>query len=98
MAKGQGKVASNKSAIVARLPRACCDETAAVDFFEDERWRETGPCCPRCGDTNVYKMTARKTGERNKRFLWLCNGCKRQYSVRVGTVFEDSRIPLQHWA
>jgi transposase-like protein len=39
----------------------------------------------------------RKTGERNKRFLWLCKGCKRQYTVRVGTVFEDSRISLRHW-
>ncbi len=42
-------------------------------------------------------MTDRATGERNKRFLWLCNGCKKQYTVRVGTVFEDSRIPLRHW-
>jgi len=45
----------------------------------------------------VYKMTDRATGERNKRLLWLCNGCKKQYTVRVGTVFEDSRIPLRHW-
>jgi transposase-like protein len=97
MAKGQGKVAQNKSAIVARLPQACHDETAAVEFLEDQRWTGTGPCCPRCGDTDVYKMTDRTTGQRNKRFLWLCNGCKRQYTVRVGTVFEDSRIPLRHW-
>ena len=42
-------------------------------------------------------MTDRKTDERSKRFLWLCKGCKRQYTVRVGTVYEDSRIPLRHW-
>jgi transposase-like protein len=29
--------------------------------------------------------------------LWLCKGCKRQFTVRIGTVFEDSRIPLMHW-
>lgn len=56
-----------------------------------------GACCPHCGDTDVYKMKDRKTAERNKRFLWLCNGCRKQYTVRVGTVFEDSRIPLRHW-
>src|SRR5208337_3891214 len=47
---------------------------------------------------DVYKMTDRKTGERNKRYLWMCNGCKKQYSVRVGTVLEESLIPLRHWA
>ena len=97
MAKRQGKVAENKSDVVANLPRACCDETAAVEFMESERWKETGPCCPHCGAVNVYKMTDRKTGQRNKRFLWKCNECHKQYSVRVGTVFEESRIPLRHW-
>jgi hypothetical protein len=43
-------------------------------------------------------MTDRKTGERNKRFLWMCKGCKKQYTVRVGTVLEESLIPLRHWA
>jgi transposase-like protein len=97
MAKGQGKVAENKSAIVAALPRACQDETAAVEFLEEQRWAITGPCCPRCGDTDVYQMKDRATGERNRRFLWRCKGCKQQYTVRVGTVYEDSAIPLRHW-
>jgi transposase-like protein len=97
MAKGQRKVASDKSGVVAALPKACADEAAAVEFFESERWGATGFCCPRCGDTNVYKMTDRKTGERNKRFLWRCKGCLKQYTVRVGTVYEDSAIPLRHW-
>ncbi len=97
MAKGQRPVASDKSAIVAALPLACSDELAAVEFIEDQRWGETGPCCPQCGDTNVYKMKDRKTGGRNKRFLWKCNGCGKHYSPRTGTVFEDSRIPMRHW-
>jgi transposase-like protein len=97
MAKGQRQVASDKSPIVAALPRACSDETAAVEFLEAQRWGGTGSCCPRCGDTDVYQMKDRKTGERSKRFLWLCKGCKQQYTVRLGTVYEDSRIPLRHW-
>ena len=43
-------------------------------------------------------MTDRKTGQRNRRFLWMCKGCKKQYTVRVGTVLEESLIPLRHWA
>ena len=74
------------------------DETAAVEFFEEQRWGETEPCCPLCGSVAVYKMTDRKTGERNKRFLWRCRDCQKQYTVRINTVYEDSPIPLRHWA
>jgi transposase-like protein len=98
MAKGQGKAGCDKSAIIAALPKACADELAAVEFIESLRWSVTGPCCLYCGDTNVYQMSDSKNGKRNKRFLWRCRGCKKQYSVRVGTVMEDSRIPLRHWA
>ncbi len=99
MAKGQRRVAEDKSAIIARLPRACSmDETASVEFFEEQRWGETGPCCLLCGSIAVYKMTDRKTRERNKRFLWRCRDCQKQYTVRINTVYEDSPIPLRHWA
>ena len=94
--KKPGKVGENKSEIVREIPLACADETAAVEFFEKRRWGDH-PCCPRCGDTDVYQMKDRATGARNKRHLWRCRGCKRQYTVRVGTVYEDSPIPLRHW-
>ena len=42
-------------------------------------------------------MMDSKTGERQANFRWRCRGCKKQYTVRIGTVFEDSRIPLCHW-
>lgn len=96
MAKQQRKVGQDKSEIVALIPMACSDETAAVHFMETMRWGDT-PFCPRCGDMDVYKMVDAKTGERSKRFLWRCHGCKRQFTVRIGTVFEESRIPLRHW-
>lgn len=38
-----------------------------------------------------------KTGERNARFLWKCGACKSQYTVRVGTIMEDSPIPFRFW-
>jgi transposase-like protein len=43
-------------------------------------------------------MKDAKTGQRNKAFLWRCHACKKQFTVRIGTVLEESRIPLRHWA
>jgi transposase-like protein len=85
-----------KSEIVARIPRACSNELAAVEFFEEQRWG-TCPGCVHCGSTSVYKMTDAKTGERNARFLWRCHDCHKQFTVRIGMIFEESRLPLRHW-
>ncbi len=95
MARNQGKVAEQKTEILRALPLACSDETEAVEFIEKLRWNGR-PACPRCGDSNVSQM-AGKNGERNARFLWRCQGCKRQFTVRIGSIFEDSRIPLRVW-
>jgi transposase-like protein len=88
-------VASTKSETVKQLPAACGDERLAVEFMERQRWGDS-PACPRCGDLAVRQMLA-KDGTRNKRFLWKCSGCKQQFTVRVGTIMEDSPIPLRHW-
>jgi transposase-like protein len=84
-----------KSRIIAALPKACGDETAAVEFMEEQRWGDK-PTCPHCESENVYKMTDRD-GTRSKRYLWRCRTCAEQYTVRIGTVYEDSRLPLKHW-
>ena len=90
------QVANGKSRTIKQIPMACADERTAVEFMETMRWGAE-PACPRCGDQNVYKMMDRYTGQRNARFLWRCRGCTKQYTVRVGTVMEDSAIPLRHW-
>lgn len=82
--------------VLEELPLACADEKAAVEFLEKQRWSDN-PACPRCGDMNIYQMLNSKTGERQANFRWRCRGCKEQFTVRIGTVFEDSRIPLRHW-
>ena len=97
MNKKRDKHNLTKSEIIREIPLACSDELAAVEFFEKQRWGDT-PCCVRCGSVNVYKMLDSKTGGRNKRYLWRCRDCKEQYTVRIGTVYEESRIPLRHWA
>lgn len=82
--------------ILVALPKACADEKAAVEFMEAQRWGAT-PACPHCGSTSVYQMKNSKTGERQANYRWRCHDCKEQYTVRIGTVFEESRIPLRHW-
>lgn len=87
---------TKNDAVIAALPAACSDEKAAVEFIEKQRWGDH-PACPRCGDMNVYQMLDSKTGERQADYRWRCRGCKEQFTVRIGTVFEESRIPLRHW-
>jgi transposase-like protein len=86
-----------KSTLIEEIPLACSDELAAVEFFERQRWGND-PCCVKCGSVAVYAMKDAKTGERSKRYLWRCRDCKEQYTVRIGTVYEESRLPLRHWA
>jgi transposase-like protein len=42
-------------------------------------------------------MKDSKTGERQVNYRWRCKDCKKQHTVRTGTVFEESRIELRHW-
>jgi len=93
----QRPVGSDKSSIVQRLPHACRDERAAVEFFEEQRWGSE-PSCPHCGTVGeCYQMRDRK-GERSARYLWRCRSCGKQYTVKVGTIMEDSAIPFRTWA
>lgn len=85
----------NASPILIALQKATVNETAAVEFMEQHRWG-VAPACPRCGDANVYKMTT-TDGARNKDYRWRCRGCKQMFSVRTGTIFEESRLPMRVW-
>jgi transposase-like protein len=64
------------------------DEDVCVEYVAKLRWPD-GPVCPRCESTEYSYLTTRR--------LWKCKACKKQYSVKVGTVFEDSPIPLDKW-
>lgn len=86
-----------KDPILTALPKACSDELAAVEFFEAMRWAD-GAACPRCGDVDVYQMQDSNSNKRQANYRWRCRGCKKQFTVRVGTILEDSAVPLQAWA
>lgn len=64
------------------------DADVALAFMVSLRWPD-GVTCPRCSATKVSFLTTRR--------LWKCSGCKKQFSVKVGTVFEDSPIGLEKW-
>lgn len=82
------------SPVLNALQLAAVNETSAVEFLEAQRWGET-PCCPRCGDTSVYKMMSGQM--RNKDYRWRCKRCKRMYSVRTNSVLEETRLPVRVW-
>src|SRR3984893_3972264 len=62
-------------------------ETARV-YLENNLWPE-GPTCPVCGLGE--RVTVRKNG------FYRCNQCKEDFTVRTGTIFERSHIPLHKW-
>lgn len=80
------------------LQSAASGEREAVEFLEARRWNGS-PACPRCGSGQVYAMTDRATGERNKDYRWRCKaeGCNRMFTVRTGALIEESRLPLRVW-
>ena len=63
-------------------------EAEAAKFFEDRLWPE-GPSCPKCKSKRAVSRASRK-GHR-------CMDCRADYTVRAGTVFESSRLPLHKW-
>jgi transposase-like protein len=68
------------------------DEQSCLDFIEQQRWNGK-PQCPRCQSEKVSKFTTGKKAGR----LWYCKGCRKQFTVKIGTIFEDSAMPLQKW-
>ncbi len=87
--------AKHKNPVLVALRAACDDEDAAAEFLEQHRWGGE-PACPACGSVGVYRMTSR-AGGRNKDRRLRCRDCGKMFSVRTGTVLEESRLPLRVW-
>jgi transposase-like protein len=67
------------------------DEALATAHMEADRWPD-GVNCPFCGSINVHKM-----GGKTQAGMFICNDCRDKFTVRTGTVFERSHIPLHKW-
>ena len=73
------------------------DEEAARLHLEATRW-PNGAECPHCGGVERNsRLTAKVEGKGARPGLWFCGDCRSQFSVTVGTVFEDSKVPLHKW-
>lgn len=81
---------------LSKLAKYFSDETAARELLEEMRWNGN-PTCPHCGGLEPYKLTPRKPGAKTRPGLYKCKACRKQFTVTVGTVFEDSRIPISKW-
>jgi transposase-like protein len=64
------------------------DEQACIDTVAAARWGKA-PVCPKCDHTDHYYLATQRR--------WKCKKCGRQFSVKVGTIFEDSAVSLDKW-
>jgi len=71
------------------------NEEAAFERLESIVW-PNGPTCPKCGNCDQSRIT-RVSGETARVGLRRCLECKKQFTVKVGTVFESSHVPLHKW-
>jgi transposase-like protein len=69
------------------------DEQAAYDWVEAHLWPD-GPVCPHCG--TIGRAYALK-GKTNRIGLRKCGACRKKFTVKMGTIFEDSHLPMTKW-
>src|SRR5688572_19531592 len=72
------------------------DENKAREYMEFLRWGNNGPACPHCGGAEPYRLMP-KAGSTTRKGVLKCRACRKQFTVTVGTVFEDSHIKLTKW-
>jgi transposase-like protein len=64
------------------------DPMVCIEAVSKAKW-QNGPECPKCESKRLSFVKTRKT--------WTCLDCRKQFSVKVGTIFEDSPIGLDKW-
>src|SRR6266566_2527922 len=64
------------------------DPLVCLETVAKAKW-PNGPECPKCSGTKVSFLKTR--------LMWTCLACRKQFSVKVGTIFEDSAIGLDKW-
>src|SRR5271168_4549529 len=69
------------------------NETAALAWVEARVW-PNGPVCPHCGG---FDRIGKMAGKATRIGLYKCYQCRKQFTVKIGTVFEDSHVPMNLW-
>lgn len=65
------------------------DPQVCIDFVAFLRWQDGEPVCPHCKNVGAYYLASRK--------IYKCKDCRKQFSVKAGTIFEESAVPLNKW-
>ena len=69
------------------------NEEAAYKFVEARVWPR-GPVCPHCGGTD---RNSPLSGKSTRIGVYKCYDCRKPFTVKVGTIFESSHVPLRLW-
>lgn len=69
------------------------NEEAAYEFVESRIWPE-GPVCPHCGG---FESISKMQGKSTRIGVHKCYDCRKPFTVKVGTIFESSHVPLRLW-
>jgi len=73
------------------------DEGSAREYLEHLRW-PNGAVCPHCNSVGAYKLQPKAASTSPvRKGVWKCKSCRKQFTVTVNTVFEDSHIPIHTW-
>ena len=81
--------------MTALVPDYFRDEAAAFAYVEGRLWPE-GPTCPHCGNADGAKIKPLQ-GKTTRLGLKKCYACYKPFTVKVGTIFESSHVPLHLW-
>jgi transposase-like protein len=84
------------------LAREYQDEDKARALFESWRWPDGKPICPHCKNDGSQKPNSKLTSKRDTKKkvragLYFCGACRKPFTATVGTVLEDSHIPISKW-
>jgi transposase-like protein len=72
------------------------NEQAAFDYVEAALWPQ-GPVCPHCGGFDRISAITPNKAKRVRIGLKFCGQCRKQFTVRMGTIFEESKLPMTKW-
>lgn len=82
---------------LATLAQKYSDNDKARKLLESLRW-PNGPICPHCKHDEIYTLTPNPNSKSPARKgLYKCSACRKQFTVTVGLIFEDSHVPIGKW-
>ena len=70
------------------------NEEAAYAYIEAKVWPNGRPVCPKCGEK---KRIGKLQGKSTRIGLYKCYACRKPFTVKIGTIFEDSHVPMRLW-